>query len=106
MEAVILADLAARYPDGYVSFTRGGKRTVTPTIYPRIFGFVVSVNGLWHRYGHDGAFDGAGPRVGYRQPRKTPRAPSNRERAGQGPSLAKQAFLDRKIREIRTRTTP
>ena len=60
VEAVILADLAARYPQGFVSFTRGGKRTTAANIYPAKIGYTVNINGISHVYGHDGRLISAG----------------------------------------------
>lgn len=53
MEAV-LADLAARFPDGFYSFTRGGKRTETANVYPAKCGFTTNINGRWQVYDHAG----------------------------------------------------
>lgn len=54
MEDQIRADLAARYPQGYWSFTRGGKRFPSAVIRPVKIGYTVNVNGSWHVYDHWG----------------------------------------------------
>lgn len=54
MENQIYADLDRRYPEGYASFTRGGKRSRLAVIRPIKAGFTVNVNGSWHVYDPQG----------------------------------------------------
>ncbi len=99
----ILADLAQRYPEGFVSFTRGGRRTDSANIYrARGSGYSVNVNGQWHAYTHDGRLShigrlpaGMGPIVP-RQARKAKHSGGNRPRM----RPLDHAFIDRKMREI------
>ena len=64
----ILADLAARYPDGYMSFSKAGKRYDRAVIYPLKIGYGTNVNGARHIYDHDGVFIEVGHWGGRRQP--------------------------------------
>lgn len=52
----ILADLAQRYPNGYLSFSKSGKRLDSVAIYRLKIGHGINVNGTRHVYDHQGRF--------------------------------------------------
>ncbi len=86
----ILADLAARYPDGYVCFSRAGQRLDTPVLYQRKTGYSVNVNGAWHFYSRIGIFISAGHSNGgmigvHYPPRLRQAASRRRQHSSQGP---------------------
>lgn len=60
MDEIILADLARRYPDGYIALTRGGQRCKLIPIYVTKTGYSVNVNGSWHFYNRLGEFISGG----------------------------------------------
>lgn len=104
----ILADLSARYPNGYSCFTRGGKRLACPLIYQAKTGYSVNVNGSWHFYDRLGVFlratGGAAPKY-LRGPSRPPRpALALRQHSSRGPVAASR--LARGIARIEGETRP
>lgn len=93
MEQIILADLAARHPDGYLAFSRGGKRCEAAPIYVITSGYSVNVNETWLVYDGQGQFVGKGT-----QPRSWKRHPPRQNHSSRGSVAA--ARLARGIARI------
>ena len=57
---VILADLAQRYPDGYLALAISGKRLAEPELQRCTIGWRTKINGEFHLYDHVGRFISSG----------------------------------------------